>query len=93
MSCNHSSNYTFHVDIYLCRSYSYLAEKDISEKKNIIDKNPKLVKKLSKLWKDWDANNVEMQNPVYARYYKARDAFFKESMPEAAKKAGYNGIK
>ncbi len=57
--------------------------------KNIINKKPKLAKELLTLWTDWNTDNVEMRNPVYADYYRARDAFFESTIPEKAKAEGY----
>ncbi|WP_111708183.1 sulfatase-like hydrolase/transferase [Lutibacter citreus] len=64
-------------------------EKDIEEQNDILDKNPELATKMLKLWGKWDANNVEMRNPVYSEYYRSRDAFFENMIPDGAKKEGY----
>lgn len=63
---------------------------DISEQNNIIKDKPELANQLRVLWNKWDVDNVEMRNPVYAEYYKARDAFYESAIPEKAKKEGYN---
>ncbi len=65
-------------------------QEDIEEQNDIFRESPELATKLLKLWEEWDSDNVEMRNPVYAEYYRARDAFFENTIPEAARKEGYN---
>lgn len=67
----------------------YDLSKDISEQKNIFKNKPKLANELKNMWEQWNINNVEMRNPVYADYYRARDKFFENTIPEKAKKEGY----
>ncbi|MGY6649704.1 sulfatase family protein [Wenyingzhuangia sp. IMCC45574] len=67
----------------------YDLEKDIAEQKSIIEGNTKRAKQLVSMWEEWNKDNVAIRNPVYAKYYKARDQFFEETIPEEAKEEGY----
>lgn len=62
---------------------------DVGEQNDILNKHPELAQKMKKTWDEWNADNVEMRNPVYAKYYQARDEFFSEAVPDEAKAAGY----
>lgn len=63
---------------------------DIGEKTDRVSTHPELAQEMKATWDQWDMDNVEMRNPVYAKYYRARDDFFVEATPEEAKAAGYN---
>lgn len=62
---------------------------DQAERNNIESAHPELASNLQAAWAAWNAENVAMRNPVFAKYYKARDTFFEDSIPEEAKQEGY----
>lgn len=63
----------------------FFLPKDISESKDIIQKNSKKAKKLRTQWEVWNKDNRAPQMLNYKKYHKIRDAFFKETVPKAKK--------
>lgn len=64
-------------------------KKDIGEQNDLLRSEPDRAKQLMADWEEWNANNVALRNPVFAKYYRARDQFFMDSIPEEAKEEGY----
>ncbi|TXG38381.1 sulfatase family protein [Seonamhaeicola maritimus] len=60
---------------------------DPYESTNIIDKNPKLRKKLAKLWNEWNAQNEPNKYLQAGNYQKARLKFYKELREKLDKEA------
>jgi arylsulfatase A-like enzyme len=62
---------------------------DIAESKDLAEAQPERAKTLRATYSAWDADNVACRLLGYTDYHKKRDAFFKQAIPSAAAKEGY----
>ncbi len=65
--------------------YLYDLSNDVSESVNLIEKNPKMAKKLLEKWDKWNESNVPCNMLRYEEYMKRRNEFHADAIPEDAK--------
>lgn len=62
---------------------------DITESNDLVTQKPELAAKLLAQWNVWNKSNVPCRLLGYKDYHKKRDEFFRQAIPEGAKKSGY----
>lgn len=63
---------------------------DASESNDLIKEEPELAAQLLAQWNVWNKSNIECRLLGYKDYHKKRDEFFRQAIPKAAQKSGYD---
>ena len=63
---------------------------DATESNDLIGQKPELAAQLLAQWNVWNKSNIECRLLGYKDYHKKRDEFFRQAIPKAAQKSGYD---